>query len=304
MKDTFTITKTLPSSVSTLSANEVPSALNQSVSTSENTAKPITLVAKNKSNGSLQYSIVTPPLHGELAGKRPSVVYIPSANYTGKDQFTFTANNGRTESNLATVNITINKTGPSSNFLLDNVSKALAEKEQTKSLGERGEITSNQTERSQIQQDITKPLIPERQSTSNQSEPLQSQRDLTKPLIPKNQTEANVDLTKDTKKNVKPIVKNIQPEANAGKNQIAPEGSQVILDGSKSKDRDGKIESYRWQQILGPGTKVALDNPNNIEANFISPQVSHDTILVFKLTVIDDKGSSDSADYCGEGSQK
>ena len=97
------------------------------------------------------------------------------------------------------------------------------------------------------------------------------------------------------KKNVNPVVKNNQPEANAGKNQIAVEGSQVILDGSKSKDSDGKIESYRWQQIIGPSTKVALDNPNNIEANFISPQVSHDTILVFKLTVTDDKDSSDSA---------
>ena len=191
MKDTFTITKTLPSSVSTLSANEVPSAINQSVSTVENTAKTITLVAKNKSNGSLQYSIVTPPLHGELAGKRPSVVYIPSVNYTGKDQFTFTANNGRTESNLATVNITISKTGPPSNFLLDSVSEDSSGKGANKIFGERGEITSNKTERSQIQQDITKPLIPERQSTSNQSEPLRSQQDLTKPLIPKNQTEAN-----------------------------------------------------------------------------------------------------------------
>ncbi|MGA9745414.1 MAG: metallophosphoesterase, partial [Nitrososphaeraceae archaeon] len=105
-----------------------------------------------------------------------------------------------------------------------------------------------------------------------------------KPVVPK-----------DTKKNVNPIVKNNQPEANAGKNQIAVEGSQVILDGSKSKDSDGKIESYRWQQIIGPSTKVALDNPNNIEANFISPQVSHDTILVFKLTVTDDNDSSDSA---------
>ena len=105
-----------------------------------------------------------------------------------------------------------------------------------------------------------------------------------KPVVPK-----------DTKKNVNPVVKNNQPEANAGKNQIAVEGSQVILDGSKSKDSDGKIESYRWQQIIGPSTKVALDNPNNIEANFISPQVSHDTILVFKLTVTDDKYSSDSA---------
>ena len=102
-------------------------------------------------------------------------------------------------------------------------------------------------------------------------------------------------LPKETKKNVKPVIKNIQPEADAGKNQIAVEGSQVILNGSMSKDRDGKIESYRWQQIIGPSTKVALDNQNNIEANFISPQVSHDTMLVFKLTVTDDRGSSDSA---------
>ena len=121
--------------LSILSANAIPSAINQSVSTSENTAKPITLVAENKSNGSLQYSIVTPPLHGDLAGKRPSVVYLPFANYTGKDQFTFKANDGRTESNLATVNITINKTGPSSNFLLDNISKALGRKGTNKIFG-------------------------------------------------------------------------------------------------------------------------------------------------------------------------
>jgi hypothetical protein len=97
----------------------------------------------------------------------------------------------------------------------------------------------------------------------------------------------------DTKKNVKPVVKNNQPEANAGKNQIAVEGSQVILDGSKSKDRDGKIESYHWQQITGPS--IALANVNDIKMSFISPAVNQDTKLIFKLTVTDDKGSSDSA---------
>lgn len=103
-----------------------------------------------------------------------------------------------------------------------------------------------------------------------------------KPVIPK-----------ETKKNVKPVVKNIQPEANAGKNQIAVEGSQVILDGSKSKDRDGKIESYHWQQIRGPS--IALANVNDIEMSFISPAVNQDTMLLFKITVTDDGGDSDSA---------
>ena len=103
-----------------------------------------------------------------------------------------------------------------------------------------------------------------------------------KPVIPK-----------ETKKNIKSLVKNIQPEANAGKNQIVIEGSQIILDGSKSKDRDGKIESYHWQQISGPS--IALDNVNAIKLSFISPAVNQDTMLVFKLTVTDDKGGSDSA---------
>lgn len=100
-------------------------------------------------------------------------------------------------------------------------------------------------------------------------------------------------LPKETKKDVKPVVKNIQPMANAGKNQITVEGSQVFLDGSESKDRDGKIESYHWQQVTGP--LIALDNVNAIKLSFISPAVDQDTMLAFKLTVKDDNDGSDSA---------
>jgi K319-like protein len=60
-----------------------------------------------------------------------------------------------------------------------------------------------------------------------------------------------------------------------------------------SNDRDGKIDLYQWQQIKGP--KVALDDANNIRASFISPQVNHDTILVFRLAIVDDNGGSNSA---------
>ena len=68
---------------------------------------------------------------------------------------------------------------------------------------------------------------------------------------------------------------------------------EVTLDSSKSNDKDGKIESYHWQQISGP--KVDLENTNKSKTNFVSPSVNHDTVLVFKLTVTDDKGVSDSA---------
>jgi hypothetical protein len=88
-------------------------------------------------------------------------------------------------------------------------------------------------------------------------------------------------------------LKNILPDANAKKNPLAVEGSQLLLDGSDSIDRDGKIDLYQWQQIIGP--KVALEEANNIKASFISPQVNHDTILVFKLTIVDYNGGSNSA---------
>ena len=103
-----------------------------------------------------------------------------------------------------------------------------------------------------------------------------------KPIIPKT-----------TDEDVITGLKNILPEANVKKNLLAVEGSQVLLDGSDSRDRDGKIDLYQWQQIKGP--KVALEDANNIKASFISPQVNHDTILVFKLTIVDDNGGSNSA---------
>lgn len=103
-----------------------------------------------------------------------------------------------------------------------------------------------------------------------------------KPIIPK-----------EAKKTVQPKIRNTHPDANAGKKQMVTEGSEVALDGSKSKDKDGKIESYQWQQISGP--KVDLGNANKSKANFVSPSVNHDTVLVFKLTITDDRGGSNSA---------
>jgi chitinase len=106
-------------------------------------------------------------------------------------------------------------------------------------------------------------------------------------------TEVKPVIPRETKKNIQSSAKNILPDAKASKNQIVTEGSKVTLDGTKSNDKDGKIESYLWQQISGP--KVELDNSNKSKSDFVSPSVDHDVILVFKLTVTDDKGGSDSS---------
>ncbi len=89
-------------------ANQAPVAQNQAVTTAEDTAKEITLVASDADGNPLTYSIVAQPTHGSLsavAGNK--VTYTPAANYSGPDSFTFKANDGTIDSNTATVSITV-----------------------------------------------------------------------------------------------------------------------------------------------------------------------------------------------------
>ena len=88
--------------------NDAPVADPQSVSTDEDTAKSITLTANDADNDPLTYSVVAPPSHGTLSGTAPNLTYTPSANYNGADSFTFKANDGTVDSNVATINITVN----------------------------------------------------------------------------------------------------------------------------------------------------------------------------------------------------
>ena len=88
--------------------NNPPVASNQSVITNEDTAVPITLTATDPDGDPLTYSIVTPPANGILTGTAPNVTYTPNPNYNGPDSFTFKANDGKLDSNIATVSITVN----------------------------------------------------------------------------------------------------------------------------------------------------------------------------------------------------
>jgi large repetitive protein len=88
--------------------NDAPVANNQSRSMSEDGTKAITLTASDAEGSPLTYAIVTPPAHGTLTGVAPNVSYKPAANYNGPDSFTFRANDGLLNSNIATVSITVN----------------------------------------------------------------------------------------------------------------------------------------------------------------------------------------------------
>ncbi len=88
-------------------ANDPPVTNNQAVTTSKNIAKAITLTASDPNNDPLSYSIVTQPAHGTLTGTAPNLNYNPDTDYVGADSFTFKANDGIVDSNIATISITV-----------------------------------------------------------------------------------------------------------------------------------------------------------------------------------------------------
>ncbi len=63
------------------------------------------------------------------------------------------------------------------------------------------------------------------------------------------------------------------------------------MDGSKSKDPDGAIKSYSWKQIGGP--IVIINDATTATPIFTAPSdISTNTVLVFELTVTDDKNAT------------
>jgi VCBS repeat-containing protein len=92
----------------TVVQNSVPVANDQSISTDEDTPITTTFTTSDVNGDSLTYSVVSAPGNGSLSGTPPTVTYTPNANYAGVDSFTFKANDGEADSQVATITITVN----------------------------------------------------------------------------------------------------------------------------------------------------------------------------------------------------
>jgi hypothetical protein len=88
--------------------NHNPVSNNQNVVVTQSTGKSITLTASDSDGDPLKYSIVKQPAHGTLSGTLPQATYTPTSGYTGSDNFTFKVNDGKVDSNTATISITVN----------------------------------------------------------------------------------------------------------------------------------------------------------------------------------------------------
>ena len=87
--------------------NHPPVARSQTVNTSEDSAKAMTLAGVDADGDRLSYVVTHQPLHGTLSGTAPNLIYTPTANFNGRDYFKFKVNDGTIDSNETVVSISV-----------------------------------------------------------------------------------------------------------------------------------------------------------------------------------------------------
>jgi len=92
--------------------NDAPIAIAQSLGTPEETPLDITFSATDVDSVvvGLAFQVIRAPEHGSLVGDGPRRRYVPSANFSGVDSFTFVASDGQATSEPATITITVGGT--------------------------------------------------------------------------------------------------------------------------------------------------------------------------------------------------
>lgn len=87
--------------------NRPPIANEQAVSVDEDASINIKLEGSDPDADPITYMIVSAPASGVLSGEAPNVTYKPNPNFVGIDRFQFRVNDGKGDSNIALVVITV-----------------------------------------------------------------------------------------------------------------------------------------------------------------------------------------------------
>ncbi len=87
--------------------NDTPTTIGKSVTTAEDTSLSITLTGGDADGDPLTFAIVAPPQHGTLTGIAPDVTYVPNADFSGADSFTYAASDSSVASTPAVIAVNV-----------------------------------------------------------------------------------------------------------------------------------------------------------------------------------------------------
>ncbi|QCT95454.1 tandem-95 repeat protein (plasmid) [Stutzerimonas degradans] len=103
------VSNTATITITVRSVNDSPVASNRSLTTAEDKAGIVELVATDVDGDALSYSVVTAPssTHGTVTISGDKATFTPKPNWNGTTSFTYRANDGTANSNTATVTVTV-----------------------------------------------------------------------------------------------------------------------------------------------------------------------------------------------------
>ncbi|MGA9761364.1 MAG: PKD domain-containing protein [Gaiellaceae bacterium] len=103
-----------------VAGNEPPVADDTTVDVNEDAQVFFSLPASDPDEDELTYEILQAPERGTLTGTPPTLTYTPSPAFHGADSFTYRANDGELNSNVATVSVTVHHVNHAPSVSLPN----------------------------------------------------------------------------------------------------------------------------------------------------------------------------------------
>ena len=276
--------------------NAVPASSAQIASTTEDTAKTINLVAVDANDDSLAYTIITQPSHGSLSSldqETGSVVFTPTANYTGSDTFTFKVSDGSADSNTATVLLSITATNDTPQVQNDSVTT-------TQNTAVTITLQASDIDNTSLTYSITtQPKHGTISSLSSSKGTLVYTpdnnyvgSDTFKFKVSDGTATSSSGTVSITISSSGSETTNEAPTVSAGPDQHAIAGNRIYLQAA-ARDGDGDALTYQWSQ--SSGDEVTVYHADTAEMYFTPSVASIGSTMTFTITVNDGLESASDA---------
>jgi hypothetical protein len=277
-------------SITVFPTNDAPIADDQSIITNEDTPVGITLTGSDVDDTTLSFSVVDGPSNGILTGVEPNLTYTPDNNFNGNDSFTFQANDGEFDSNIATVFLSVNQ---QSELHLEDIVGDADDKKRWKGTAT---IFVNDEEENPYSGATVAGTWQNGQSSScvtdaGQCQVSQTTRDESLIFAITNIADTNTIYNSDANHVSETVTifkggsSNQSPTADVGGPYSGNEGDSIAFDGSASEDPNGSITSYSWD--FGDGSSGTGVVPHHTYSYAGTYNIS--------LTVTDNDGETDTA---------
>jgi len=268
--------------------NDIPIAVDDTVTANEDTAIAVISVLANDTDSdgdTLNISDFTQPSHGTAGSNGDgTLTYTPNADFNGTDSFAYTVSDGNGGIATATVNITVN---PVNDAPVANDQTVTLNEDETASIT----LTASDADSDALTyQIVTGPshgtltgsapnltFTPAANYNGNDSFTFR----VNDGTVDSN--DATVTIT------VNPV--NDPPVADAGSDQTALQGNVVTLNGNGSSDIDGDPLTYNWSFISVPTGSTATLSDSSI----VNPNFTADLIGTYEVRLIVNDSTVNSA---------